>query len=520
MSVLSALAAVLLVTASLEAATDTRLAEAAMRGDLAAVKALVRQRVDVNAPGADGTPALHWLVRADDLESAHLLIRSGADVKAENRYGVTPLYLAITNGNGAMVRALLDAGADANGVHPTGETALMSAAREGSPDVLRLLLDRGAKVNARDADLQQTALMWAVRENHVEPVRILLERGAEVSARTRVGATPEFRAPGAGGGSHGVGIVRGGIPPQGARAPIPGAMTALLYAARDGRLDIAQQLVRAGAKVDESEANGITPLVMAITNNQIDMARFLLDRGADVNAIDWYGRAPLWSAVEMRNLDFESETEQTVDNGIDRPKVLGLIEALLERGAAPDARIKEVPPVRRFKMPLGSLAWVDFTGQTPFLLAALSGDVTLMRLLLKHGADPNIPTFGGTTALMAAAGVNWVVKQTFTEPPETVLEAVKLCLELGSDVNAANAMGLTAVHGAANRGSDDIIQFLVTKGARLDVKDKEGRTPLVWAEGVFLATHPPVAKPSTVALIRKLTGAGQAAQDRVGRGLP
>jgi ankyrin repeat protein len=159
----------------------------------------------------------------------------------------------------------------------------------------------------------------------------------------------------------------------------------------------------------------------------------------------------------------------------------------------------------------GSLSWVDFTGQTPFLTAALSGDVTVMRLLLEYGADPQISTVGGTTALMAAAGINWVVDQTFDEGPKALLEAVRLCWDLGMDVNAVNSMGLTASHGAANRGSDDIIRFLVDKGARLDVKDKEGRTPLTWAEGVFLATHPAKPKPSSIALIRQLAGNSAAA---------
>lgn len=170
-----------------------------------------------------------------------------------------------------------------------------------------------------------------------------------------------------------------------------------------------------------------------------------------------------------------------------------------------DARTTEVPPVRRFVLPLGDLSWVDFTGQTAFLRAALSADVTVMKLLLEKGADPKIPTNSNTTALMAAAGVNWVVNQTYTESKEAELEAVKLCLDLGADVNAVNTMGLTSVMGAANRGSDEIVQFLVSKGARLDVKDKEGRTPYTWAAGVFLATNAPEQKPSTMALIKQLS---------------
>jgi ankyrin repeat protein len=193
------------------------------------------------------------------------------------------------------------------------------------------------------------------------------------------------------------------------------------------------------------------------------------------------------------------------ENGVDREPLLELIKVLLERGANPNARTKESIPIRRFMLrTTGTLEWVDFTGQTPFLRAAWAGDLTVMRLLLKYGADPKIATFGGTTALMAAAGVNWVVDQTYDEGPKALLEAVKLCYELGLSVNDVNSMGITAVMGAANRGSDDTLEWLVEKGAKLDVKDKEGRTPLNWAEGVFLATHPAKPKPSSMALIQKL----------------
>ena len=279
-------------------------------------------------------------------------------------------------------------------------------------------------------------------------------------------------------------------------------MTPLLYAARDGRMETVRMLLDAGANINERDANEITPLIIAITNNHPDVARFLIERGADIKAVDWYGRTPLWAAVETRNMDVDNAT---FVNSIDRAPYLDLIQVLLERGADPNARMKEVPPIRRdFLRITGSLSWVDFTGQTPFLTAALAGDLTVMKLLLKHGADPNIPTFAGTTALMAAAGVNWVFDQTFDEGQPALLEAVKLCVELGMDVNAVNSMGLTALHGAANRGSDDIIRYLVQQGARLDVKDAEGRTPLTWAEGVFLATHPARPKPSSIELLKQL----------------
>jgi ankyrin repeat protein len=493
------------------AQSDTRIADAAMKRDAAAVRALIDQKVDVNAPGRDGTPALQWVVRVDDLDSARLLVRAGADAKRADRYGVTPLYLACSNGNAAMIRLLLDAGADPNAPDPTGETPLMTAAKIGNLDAVALLLDRGALVDTRDPEFQQTALMVAVRENHPDVVRLLVERHADVNAKTRTGRTPPWVLPNSVPGfGHGIGIVRGGLPERGSRYLTPGGLTPLLYAARDGRLESARMLVAAGANLKETDPNGITPLLMAITNNHMDVARFAIDQGADLNIVDWYGRTPLWAAVETRNMDVDNGN---FENGVDRDAVLELIHVLLDKGADPNTRLKETPPIRRQMLRVtGSLSWVDFTGQTPFLTASLAADLAVMRLLLDYGADPYIATFGGTTALMAAAGINWVVDQTFDEGPKARLDAVKMCYELGMDVNDVNSMGLTAVHGAANRGSDDIIQFLAQKGAKLDVKDKEGRSPLMWAQGVFLATHPGKAKPSSVELIKKLMGNETVAQ--------
>ena len=456
--------------------------------------------INVNARAADGTTPLHWAVRADDLAKVESLLAVGADAKAQDRYGLTPVRLACENANAQILRRLLDAGADPNSPDPQGTTALMIAARTaGGTEAVKLLLERGATVNAVDS-VHSTALMWAVRSNHPEVVDLLIHHDAEINARTRKGEPPAWRAPDSGGGSHGLGIVRGGWPERGYREATPGEMTALLYAARDGHVDMARTLIAANANVNQVEANGISPLLMAISNNHIDVARLLLDHGADVNAVDWWGRTPLWTAVDLRDL----EVNKTDDNGVDRPAALQLIQALLDRGANVNARTKEQPPLRRWLMPISDISWVDFTGQTPFLRAALSADLAVMRLLLDKGADPNIATFAGTTPMMAAAGVNYVGGQTYSESKQ-FLEAVQLCLEKGADVNAVNSMGITAVIGAANRGSDDIIELLVKKGASLAVKDKQGRTPLVWAEGVFLATNPPEKKPSTIALIHKLT---------------
>ena len=489
-------------------AAGVPLADAAGRGDLAAVRALLAKGVDVNAPQVDGTTALHAAVGNDHLQIADALLKAGAKAATGDRYGVMPLSLAAINGNTAMIRRLLDAGADPNTVDPAGETVLMTAARTGTPEALRALIDRGARVDARDPEFQQTALMIAVRENHPTAVDLLLRAGATVNAQTRKGPTPAFTPPckGTGCGSEGVGINRGGLPDRGRRAEAKGGMTPLLYAARDGRPEVARVLIAAGADIELADANGIRPLLTSVLNNHLDVARLLIEKGANVNADDFWGRSPLWAAVEYRNLDMNNRDQDSPkDNGVDRAPILDFIALLLDRGANVNARTREVPPSRRWLYSLGDVSWVDFTGQTPFLRAALSADTATMRLLLEHGADPNLATPAGTTPLMAAAGVNWVVAQTYTESPQAQIDAVMLCLERGADVNATNSMGLTALIGAANRGSNDIIELLVKRGARLDIKDKEGRTPHRWAEGVFLAAVGAEYKPSTIAVLDRLT---------------
>jgi ankyrin repeat protein len=499
-------------TASLSGEALT-LSDAARTGNWQTVRALVTGGLkadDVNNSDKDGTRPLHWAVRADEVEIADLLLKAGADATASNRLGVTPIYLAAVNGNGVMIRKLLDRGANPNQVEKTGETILMVATRSGSADAVKAVLERGADTNAREPQLQLTALMMAAEAGFTDVVRVLLDRKADILARSRTGAAPARKMPCAGQtgcGSHGVGIVRGGLPEQGYRGPIPGDMTPLMFAAREGHIDTARLLLDAGSDVNAVDKNDITPLFMAISNNRTPMARFLIERGANINAKDWYGRTPLFAAVEMRNVDLHYTTFAHMVTPEDRKVILDFIALLLEKGVDPNIRVKEVPPLRSWMYLLGgSLAWVDFTGQTPFLLASLSGDVSTMRLLLKHGADPHIATLSGTTPLMAAAGVNWTVNQTYDEGQESLLEAVKLCVELGMNVNAANSMGLTPLMGAANRGSDSIIEYLVSKGAKLDAKDKEGRSAFNWAEGIFLATHAPVPKPTSMALLKKLQG--------------
>jgi uncharacterized protein len=483
---------------------STALSDAARSGDTGRFRALLAGTSDVDAPGSDGTPALHWLVERNDIDGVRRLLAAGADPNGVSRYGLTPLYLASTHGNAQMIRLLASAGADPNAPDAVGETMLMAAAGSGDLDAVEALLELGANVDAREPHYAQTALMFAARTGSADVVHALIGAGADVNAQTAIGPEPEWILPNSRSGfGFGVGIIRGGLPADRGMRPFrKGGMTPLLYAARQGHVSAADVLVEAGADIEGVEANSITPLLMAVSNDRMPLATMLVERGAELDTQDWYGRSALWSAVNVRNLYLHNDTfEHTVDRG----PVLELIRLLLERGANPNLRTRESPPVREHLLSItGTLEWVDFTGQTPFLTAALAGDVTVMRLLLEHGADPHIPTFGGTTPLMTAAGVNWVVSQTYTEGPDALLEAVKLCVELGMDVNAVNSMGLRAIHGAANRGSDGIIEYLASVGADLEVADNEGRTPLDWAHGVFLATHPAEPKPSSIALIERL----------------
>ena len=481
---LSGLSLLLAASAGFAApASDARLADAVMNRDKAAVRALLTQKADVNQAQADGTTALHWAVRWDDVESADLLLRAGANVKAVNRFGLRPLALACTNGSAAMIERLLKAGDDANAaISPDGDTALQMAARTGKVDAIRVLLDHGAQVNQTNPR-GQTALMWAVSEKNADAAKLLISRGANVNAKTNPLPPPRpldliFSAPTPAGG-----------------------MTALLFAARQGDLASVKVLLDGGADINLVSADGSSALLVAIVNEHNELADFLLDKGADPNLADSRGRAALYAAIDMRNLEWST---RPAPPGKDKVDGLQVIQSLLAHGANPNARLTGKIPLRG--QPSFDGRWANQVGATPFWRAAQSDDVTVMRMLLDNKADPTIASKDGTTPLMMAAGVGWSDGQSHGATADAP-EAIQVCLEHGADVNAVNADGNTALHGASFRGAANVVELLVAKGARMDLKNKDGRMPINMAEGMHIGPGGWVEHEEIVALFRKLMAA-------------
>ena len=436
---------------------DVPLIDAARAADADAVRALLERRVDVNTAETDGTTALHWASYKGDLETARMLLGAGADVGAANRYGVTPLALAAGRGNPSIVEALLDAGADPNTTLPEGETVLMTAARTGNVDVLRLLLVRGADLRARESWRGQTALHWAAAENHPAAVHTLIELGADVNERSTAG------------------------------------WSALLYAVRAGKTDAASALLEAGADVndtirpfaaeDDAEDEplprdptvGTSALVLAVMNGHFSLAQYLVERGADPNAAE-QGWTALHQLAYTRRPNSGKGMPPVVL--LDRVDTLAFARFLLDNGANPNARQTE-----RFNNRERNN--LNRVGATPYLLAAKHADVPLMSLLAEYGADPRQATAGNASPLMVAAGVGIFNLGESAGTNDEAFEAVQLAWELGDhDVNRADDRGYTALHGAALRGANPIVEFLAERGAHLLAESNEGWTPLRVADGV------------------------------------
>ena len=493
------LIAVLLCMAGLFAATGSEndsgeLFDAVKRSDVAKLRLLIAEGNDANGREPDGTTALHWAARRNNATVVDMLIGAGADVEAANRYGVTPLLTACEYGSLEIVQSLLDAGADPNGALPEGETPLMTAARTGKREVVSLLVARGADVNAREAWRGQTALMWAAGENHGDVIRTLVELGADVNARSE------------------------------------GGFTALLFAARDGKKEALATLVELGAAVDEVvlpsaelkekgapgssgaggsgivyrsrskpfraplEMEGMSALTLAVGSAHYEVANYLLEQGADPNAAG-QGWAPLHQLQYTRRHQRTRglpPPEQTGDMGS-----LEIAEALLRHGADPNAR-------QVWNVNDGQRNALDRIGATPYLLAAKNADPPMMRLLFENGADIRIPTRARATPLAVAAGLGLFAVSDDIGTNEEAFEATKLAYEFGDhDVNAADDRGWTALHGAVLRGADEIVKFLVARGAALEAQTEDGWTPLTIADGVFY-TGTFKRSESTAALLRDL----------------
>lgn len=566
----------LLLSATLIWAADTRLADAAQQGDAEAVRALLKQKVDVNASQGDGSTALHWAAHNDDVEMAKALLAAGASVKATTRIGAaTPLFMACRNGSAAMIEVLIKGGSDPNSTDEHGTTPLMMAASAGNADAVKTLIEHGADVNAREGVHGQTALMFAAALGRASAIQVLLASGADAGItskpvklakipssfegfqkpaseaapkgpQARGGAksndasaqdkaavdalanalgfkSAEYRA----GAEQGGGELKDSVqkliakvdelekklpggaaakteddpmrPPRDRGAGEMGGMTALLFAARDGHTQAARALVEAGADVNQiSPADKTSPLVMAVANGHFDIAKFLLDSGADPNAANDLGLTALYGAIDIQWAP--KGWFPNPDIGQEKVSYLDLMTALLNDGADPNARLGK----KLWFRASGDHSWVDSGGATAFWRATQALDLTAMRLLIAHHADPDISTTGGDTPFMVACGIGWGYHYSVSSPDYSVMDAAKYLMQLGADVNAADARGYTPLHGAAYLGNHELIAYLMDHGADIKAVAKDKNTVADMANG---PTRFGIPHPETVALLEKLGSA-------------
>jgi ankyrin repeat protein len=498
------------------AGAGSPLIDAVKRQDVTGVRALLKQKADVNATEADGFTALHWAAQRDDVQLVELLLAAGANAKAANRYRITPLYLAAMNGSAAIMERLLKAGADPNATAEEGQTVLMTAALSGRAEAVRLLLTRGVSVDAKEPYKGQTALMWAAAEGNTAAVDVLLEAGADLTLKSNGGFTP------------------------------------LLFAVRNAHIDTAVALITRGANVNDVAPDGSSALSIASVNAFFEMASVLLEHGANPNLPDPRA-SPLHTVAWLRKPGADGAAG-VGNTPIGTPQQVGKVTAiqlarkLLEHGANPNTRVEWNEP--RFGKEGGTARnppnirlgrhLLTYNGATPFYVAAKNGDVELMRLLLSFKADPAIGTKFGVTPLMVAAGLDTWEGETpgpYTGTTEAErLEAVKLAVSLGNDVNARTNFGeypmegevaytllyyphnidklldlgvgdprwngATPLIGAIMSNQPSIVQYLVDQGADVRAKTTLGWTPLDVANGVFCCN----AKkefPAAAAIIQK-----------------
>ena len=474
-------------------AAEPAIVQAAQARDAARVRALIGEGVDVNAVGEDGTTALHWAVHNDDAALVDALLHAKANARATNDLGATPMSEAAVTGDVAVIAALLKAGADPDSTSAQGQTALMVLARTSNVAAARLLIRSGAKVNAAEKLRGQTALMWAAAESQPAMIRELLAHGADVNAATPVNESQRQ--------------VSG--EPRAQYRPA-GGFTALMFAARQGCLECAKLLVGKGARVDYTDPEGVTPLILAVNNFYFDTGAFLLDKGANPNLWDWWGRTALYCAVDLNTIPRGGRADLP---SLDKVTSLEMIERLLKAGANPNLQLKLLPPYRAVGADRGADTMLSI-GTTPLIRAAKAGDVESIRLLIKYKALPDLPNSLGITPIMAAAGIGSTtidIRARFRNEGHCI-EAGRLILAAGANVNATRDNGQTALHGAALGGWNDYVKFLAQSGARLDIKDRGGATALDIALGkagvtgrVGVAQSEP--HPETAALLRQLMAA-------------
>src|SRR5262245_25494512 len=573
-SFMASLAVIALV--ALVHADTSPVADASMAKDAAAVKALIAKGADVNTPQGDGMTALHWAAKNGDAPLAQMLLYAGANVRATTRLGgYTALHLASQAGATDVVKTLLAAGAHPNAQTATGATALMLAATSGRAEAVTALLEVGANPNAVESANGETALMFAAALDRADVVRLLLQRGADArltstvvdrsgttppeeklqqeirdaqnarSAQAAKAATEASAASQAASAAPAASVAERSATAVPARAAAPqasatavagvtrpftfseligrqGGLTALHFAARQGALRTVQALVEGGADIDQaSPADRVSPLLIATINGQFDTAKYLLDRGANPNLASEARMTPLYAAlnVEWAPRMFYPQPRAHLQQ---QTGYLDLAKALLDKGADPNVRIARKIWYTQYNF---DLLRVDESGATPFWRAAYASDITAMKLLLEHGADPTIATMkpaaggprqGGTRsgddskdssglppiptggpgipALLAAAGVGYgegFAGNSHRHAPGGMLAAVKyLVEELHADVNARDHEGNTAIHHAAARGDTEMIRFLVSKGADAKAVNREGQTTIDMANGPVQRVQP------------------------------
>ena len=463
------------------------LADAARDGDTATVRVLLQQGVDVNAQEPDGSTALHWAAHRGDAAAVELLLGAGARAGLANRYGVTPLSLAAAGGNAAVVERLLRAGADPNAALPGGETVVMTASHAGRTAVVQALLVHGADVDAREDTRNQTALMWAAAEGHADVVRVLIQARADVRAVSRGPLSPE-------GITDGESINK-------RVAPRVDVFTPLQFAVHAGRIEAARALLEAGADITDETPQGMGLLTLAIANAHFELAAFLLEANADPNAAKT-GWTPLHQVVRTRTLNIGQFPHPVATGSLTS---LELAKLLLAHGADVDARTAQ-PWADGWRGRFGLNA-------TPFLVAAKGGDAQMMQLLADAGADVLAVNDNGTSALMAAAGVEMFNPNEDSGTNADGLAALRVAIAIGAgDINGINLKGETALHGAVHRASNEIIQLLVDNGARLDIENEDGLTPVQLAvRGVGIGRG---TRPAQAGFLRELMVArGMAAPD-------